>query len=240
MLVSLFFEREFVMKKIFTIWTMPLAVALAMSVVSTSNQAMAAAVVHFTPPSVINARNDGPFTIGNLFTVGANDIVIDALGAQDYATGGATGDGFLAGSVEVGLWDATGAILHASATVVSADTLEDTYRYSDLNESPTFTLEANTTYLIGAYVGFGIERFEDGGQGAPDEEPFSGNGITLNDSRFDVGGALAAPLNSDPGGFGPGRWGPANARVATVIPEPSSLMLVGLGAIGLIGRRRRK
>jgi len=224
--------------KCFTRWTMPLALALTMSVVFASSQAMGG-IIEYTAPATVNARADGVFTIGNQFMVGSSNIVIDALGVHDYSPSGANGDGLFSGSsIQVGLWNMDGTVLHESVTMQtgSASTLDaDGYRYEPLTSN--FTLLANTTYLIGAVVGAGIEFFEDGGQAPPLVEPFSGNGITLLEPRFNSGSTLAAPLGV--GSTLAGRWGAANARIVP-IPEPTSLMLVGLGAIGLVGFGRRR
>ena len=172
-------------------------------------------------------RFDGPWTVGNLFEVGGSDIVINALGVQDSSLTGPATDGFVAGSVNVGLWNAGGTSLLASATVASADTLIGTYRYAAFDLGGTVTLTAGTSYLIGAAVGDGIEYFEDGAT-------FTGSGVTLTASRHVAGGTLAAPGN-DSGAVG--RWAPANA---TLIPEPSSVLLLSCCAIGFAWRRRRK
>jgi hypothetical protein len=131
-------------------------------------------------PGAANHRADGPFTIGNLFTVGADDLVLSQLGAQDNSSGGPTNDGFFSSPISVGLWNATGTTLLASASVPSSAPIIDTYRYAPINGGGTITLISGNQYLIGAAVGGGIEWFEDGGS----TTLFTGNGITLNQSRF--------------------------------------------------------
>ncbi|MCX6925862.1 MAG: hypothetical protein NT154_22045, partial [Verrucomicrobia bacterium] len=111
-----------------------------------------------SPLPSLSARADGPYTIGNSITVGNQALVVDKLGAMDTTSTGLGTDGFVAGSVQVGIWNA-GGILLASATVTSADPLDGSYRYHAL--PAPITLAANTTYLIGARVGAGIEWFLD-------------------------------------------------------------------------------
>jgi len=214
--------------KCLTRWTMPLALALTMSVVFVSSQAMAG-IIDFTAGTP-DPRTGGPFTIGYEFTVGSSDIVIDALGVHDYSAAGAATDGFPFLFVpEVGIWDTTSTTPLRSVVMQAnlGSTLDaDGYRYEPV---ANLTLFANTTYIIGAVVGGNTEFFEDTGT-------FIGNGITINQSNFNSGSTLTRPDNN---GGAAGRWGAANARVVP-IPEPTSLMLVGLGAISLVGFGRRR
>jgi hypothetical protein len=170
-----------------------------------------------------DSRIDGPYVVGNLFTVGAQNLQVTALGVQDYGSDNAPStDGFLASPRGVGIWDATGTSLLASTTVASTDPLTGTYRYATITP---IELSAGLQYLIGASVGAGLEYFGDSFAAAS----YTGSPglITLNASRFAFGGTLVAPTNS--GGFDAGRWGPANF-LAVPVPEPSSLALFLLGS----------
>ena len=182
-------------------------------------------------PGAASHRADGPYTIGNLFTVGDDDLLLTHLGAQDNSANGPTNDGFFSPPISVGLWNATGTSLLASASVQSAEALVDTYRYAPINGGGAITLTAGNQYLIGAAVGGGREWFEDGGS----TPLFTGNGITLNESRFISGGTLSAPTSQ--GTLAAGRWAPANA-ITSVIPEPGTLSLFVLGLGCLTGLRR--
>jgi hypothetical protein len=107
------------------------------------------------PPGTI-IRSDGPYTVGNVFTVANLNLVVNQLGVMDVY-----GTGFYAPSVQVGLWTGDGSTLLASATVYSSDSLSGGYRYHAL--SPPVTLLAGATYLIGAKVGSSIAYFNDAG-----------------------------------------------------------------------------
>jgi hypothetical protein len=156
------------------------------------------------------ARAEGPYTIGNSFTVGSLPMVVDKLGAMD--TLGSFpwlgSDGFVAGSIQVGLWTANGATLLASATVSSSDPIDGFYRYYTL--PVPVTLSANTTYLIGARVGAGIEWFLDANLNAV---VTADAGITVAQAGYATGEVLAAPVNN--GSNHARRWAAANATFST-------------------------
>ena len=176
------------------------------------------------------SRSDGPFVIGNLFTVGAKNLSVLALGVQDYGPSGvANANGFVASPRGVGIWNAAGTILLASASVASTDPLTGTYRYASITP---IVLSAGMQYLIGASVGSGREYFGDGG--APASYSGSPGIITLNDSRFISSGVLAAPTSS--GGLAAGRWAAANF----LTPEPSSSAMLLFGTLGLLRMRQKR
>jgi hypothetical protein len=196
--------------------------------------------------SLSGARSDGPYTVGNLFQVGSHNLLLTALGIPDINLSGQIGTGFQSTPLEVGLWTSTGTLI-ATASVATTDPLTGSYRYdtqlfSDMaHTSPisSVTLTAGTSYLIGALVGGGNQWFGD--SGSPTVAPYSGNGIvSLVEAQFNAGGTLSAPLSA--GGDAAGRWAPANF-LATTVPEPSALVLGGLGLVGLCWgatRRRRQ
>ena len=215
--------------------------ALAMTSAISTTESRAAVLDYDETVSVNTSRLDGPFTIGNSFTV-VTDQMISHLGAQDTnasaPTGVATlGDGFLVSPVDVGIWDAAspGTAL-ATVTVASTDVLIDSYRYAAIAGGP-ITLVTGKTYLIGAFVGFNHERVLDADFGNIDQaDPFSAtSNFVLVDDLFNGSTvALAAPLTG--GGGTPGRWGAANAAF---IPTPAALP-AGLVAFGLIAARRSR
>jgi hypothetical protein len=90
-----------------------------------------------TAPS--NFRNDS-WSFGQIFTVGAQPITVVSLGVYD-----ANGDGFVSGSLPVGLYRESDAALLASTTVSSSDTLVSGFRYKSI---PPVTLLPNTQYRV--------------------------------------------------------------------------------------------
>lgn len=178
-------------------------------------------------------RSDGPYTIGNLFTVSAvSDLQVTALGVMDTGLNGFTG------TVGVGLWDSTGTTLLASITTGfnAGNTTVGDYRFQTLG-SPV-TLSASTTYLIGAVVGTSLENFADNSSAAAFTiTPAAATYLTLGSSQFASGGTLTAPTTS--GGAPVGRWGPANLQFSA-IPEPSTYAAIfgGLALVGALIRRR--
>ncbi len=145
-----------------------------------------------------------------------------------------TGVGIYNPPVSVGLWNASGTVLLATAQVDNSDPAQaGGYRYASITP---ITLTAGTDYLIGAYVGGGIEWFGDAGS----SNDYSSSLVTLVNDVYNYNGAsgMQAPLSS--GGGAIGRWGPANF-LATVVPEPSSVVAwCGLGAMALCLVIRRR
>ncbi|MCX6343453.1 MAG: DUF6055 domain-containing protein [Armatimonadetes bacterium] len=91
-------------------------------------------------------RTDGPWTIGYKFTTGPSPVTVSKLGFVDY-----TGAGLLAAH-RVGIWKTSDNSLIASTTVPAgtAGELMGDFRYANL--AVPVTLNANTTYVIGAEV----------------------------------------------------------------------------------------
>ncbi len=156
-------------------------------------------------PDGTATRGDGPFTVGTAFVVGAEPVVVNELGVMDV-----NGDGYYA-PVSVGLWNEDGRVLLGSVTVTGSDALIGYSRYHAL--TAPVTLSANTTYLIGARVGAGIEWFLDSW---PNDLVTPNPRITILESRYATGDALAAPTSS---GGASARWCPANAALVTSDPD---------------------
>jgi len=174
--------------------------------------------------SAIYASFNGP--MGWTFQPLVN-INVTALGAFSYIVPGA-------GGVKVGLWDASGSLL-ASNTITTASTLDNQSRYKTV--TPVL-LTAGQTYYLAAYIPLG--------QGSPiavtpSSEPY---GYATMSSEIQLG-MVAYSQNS---GFSfPGTTdGYTGCAIIapnfqyTVVPEPSTLGLLGGGAgLWLIRVRRQ-
>jgi hypothetical protein len=174
-------------------------------------------------------HNNG--SVGFNFTVtGTSDLTVTSLGFIDKDTDG------LATSHRVGLWlggstsgtspSATGPLL-GSVTVASgtASPLIGGYRYVALT-TPVI-LEAGSTYTIGAETLTNADQFISSGNTA-DFHAVASNPISRY-SYFD--GFM--PRNYD---AGTGLMAP---NMIFSVPEPASLGLIAMGAVGLLSRRRR-
>lgn len=172
-----------------------------------------------TGTSLIN----GPFTLGWSFTVNQN-ITLDALGVYDSDQDG------LGQSHDVGVFDAGGTLL-AATTVASgtSGTLIDKYRFQSI---AGLTLTTGNTYSIGAVWLDGTDGmlFDNGGISfSPD--------VNYVDSNFAAGSTLQNPAFNGGGG---GYYGPNFTYTTAAVPEPSSIAMLGIGAIGLFARRKRQ
>jgi hypothetical protein len=191
--------------------------------------AQGAAMLYYAPVATpATARLDGNYTVGSRLRVSTSqqlthlgvqdaDAAVDANDPDgaDGLTGFADDDGFLAGSVQVGLWNTAGTLL-ASATVVSGDPHFAGWRYKAVTP---VTLAANTDYYIGARVGTGVEWFLDSSSGTPIFAAEAGVSLTLN--TYASGAALARPATD--GSLTIGRWGAANA----LLGAPSVFTVAG-------------
>jgi hypothetical protein len=182
-------------------------------------------------------------TLGHTFTVGSAPLIVTALGYFDGPNSAAanatgyTGDGLL-NAHEVGIWLASTQSLVASATVPvgGSATLIDEFRYVSI--APV-TLEANTTYVVGGQVTlYDLSGAGDVFRNDLNVDTF-GPGLTVNYGSYAYSGAFG------PGNPNDGLFRFPNVQISfgynggsfeyTAVPEPSGLLLLSIGLVGLAG-----
>jgi hypothetical protein len=156
------------------------------------------------------------------------DIDVTALGAFDYVVPGT-------GVLDVGLWDSTGTLL-ASGTINAASTSINQSLYQSI--TPVM-LTAGQTYYLAAYSPSASFSFYVVG---PDNGPNGGNATMSPEIRL---GAVAYTPNA---GFAfpeitEGSSG--DAIIApnfqfTVVPEPSTFCLLGVGLVILLAIQHQR
>ena len=188
----------------------------------------------------VNNWNQYTVTGGTQFSID-RDTTINALGAlvRPEAYGGAPNGNFL-GDVSVGLWNSNGTSLIRTATVhqnLSQDTVIGSYAYVPVAQ---ITL-APGTYHLGAYLynamSTPFERSVTQYGECPERVYTRGTGVTWGPSNLRLSFAEGVGLTY-PGSWDAwGRMAPANAFW---IPEPGTIILLGMAALGLLARRRRR
>jgi hypothetical protein len=195
---------------------------------------LAATVANATPAVTLTSPglyyNGAPYTLGFSFTV-ASAQTITALGIFDD-----NGDG-LNGAANVGLWDSSGNLL-ASAVVPAgtAGALDGLFRYASI--SP-FGLTPGATYYVGGYEpddnASSLNTFQ-GGSG------FYNPAVTVIEDQYsDFDYAFSFPDTSE--GAAGGAWLGANFELGSAaVPEPApwAVMLLGVGVVGGVLRRRTR
>ena len=172
-------------------------------------------------------------TSGNSFTVTGGDRVINALGIPDLndadPSGGVAGDG-LTTAHQVAIWEDNGATAGtqvALATVDSSSFLDGIWRW-------TF-LESEVTLLNGVSYRIALDdTLNDSDCVLNNTIGFTASsGIGSVVAAFNTGASFAYPGNNGGGTI-------YAAPNAALIPEPSALLLSGLGSVLIFGRRRRR
>ncbi len=177
-------------------------------------------------PFAVYSTNE---TLGWRFQVTADGILVTHLGLWDQLPNDPLLEPHL-----VGLWT-DGGVLLGQVTVQVNSPLTDSFRYETLDSA--ITLNAGAFYRIGAQFN---------GSGVNDMYISSATSVAMA-PEFTFDRAYNSPNGTGfafpgeiPGTGGPlGRFGPNFLFTPDPIPEPSSVILLGLGLSALVYRRLR-
>ncbi|HSP43333.1 MAG TPA: PEP-CTERM sorting domain-containing protein [Luteolibacter sp.] len=160
------------------------------------------------------------WAFGTTFTVGTSNLSITSLGAYDAGLNGFSTEG----GIKVGIFHLSSGLLLGSADVQSSDPLVGLYRYANAS----MTLLANQQYVLVAVSGLDPYMLSGG------TWSFNETDINFTDYRYQVSSNLIMPSQANT----EYDYGMGNFQY-TVVPEPSSAILIGFGSFALAMRRRR-
>ena len=180
--------------------------------------------VDFTSPG--EQADSSVWSLGYSFMVNSPTTVIK-LGAYDYGQNG------FAQAQQVGLWDSNHTLL-ASTFVDNSDTLQGFWRFHSIIP---LVLTVGDTYYVASQGGEGY-TFQDNGLTVAPQITFLLDAWHYNNNSNN--NPLAFPDSTDnlDASVGGGFFG-GNVELGSV-PEPSTMLLLGSGLIGLVGYGRKK
>lgn len=171
-------------------------------------------------------NNGNGYSLGDVFTVNTT-INVDFLGY--YAVGGSAAA--LAENHPVALYDASGNLLASSTINSSSVWFSSNFVYNPIS---TITLLAGQTYVIDGASGFTDQYvWDDPGFTVYAPITLLGDNWSLGNGDYFTGTTVIGDVSD-------GYWGPNFGFSTAATPEPSSLMLLGTGLVGLAGMLRRK